>query len=491
MVKKLYITGAGASKDLNSNNLLGCELLEQIQNHRVYIYYWLIAMVVARVCFSNKKKINYDDTSRKISNFTKDYKKLVSVDEFLDFLKKDTVICHDISISDGLKQKITDVCVNVFSTSSSSSIIEILNFIFDFYEKDKFINEVGDYIIGSIVLSNLVQGVDKQIYSIDAIINFLDTITFYNDIFAKKHNLPKIKKLKQIATKIIPLFLFSSKDFNMNSTFRLKKFQEGYKNYITIIEKDIFLNQSKNLDDKINRTDFINFNYDSTIEDYFFLNNSTTEGYVFLNDMPYISLSTMSTTQRKKAFENIHYKIEKSHIYGSYSFLEQKMKIDQIFYYELIFHIASRDEHIYERLLIEMFSKLIRNNKISLIRTKPTSDEIANNFEKIKNSDEIYILGFGFDEYNLQNIGISASDNLEQIRKKTVYATNYGDLPRIRLALERIFAVKLYKESELQEEDGKKHSFWRSRDDDTNKRNNNVFVSTKPVYRALSEDFLA
>jgi hypothetical protein len=299
MVKKLYITGAGASKDLNQKNLLGCELLEQIKNHRFYIYYWLIAMVVDRVCFSNKKKINYDNASRKINDFTKDYKKLVSVDEFLDFLKKDTIICHDISISDGLKQKITDVCVNVFSTSSSSSIIEILNFIFDFYEKDKFINEVGDYIIGSIVLSNLVQGVDKQIYSIDTIINFLDTLTFYNDIFARKHNLPKIKKLKQIATKIIPLFLFPSEGFDMNSLFRVKeKVQKECKNYITIIEKDIFLNQSENLDDKINRTDFINFNYDSTIEDYFFLNNSTTEGYVFLNDMPHILLSTMSTTQR-------------------------------------------------------------------------------------------------------------------------------------------------------------------------------------------------
>ncbi len=491
MVKKLYITGAGASKDLNQKNLLGCELLEQIQNHRVYIYYWLIAMVVARVCFSNKKKINYDNASRKISNFTKDYKKLVSVDEFLDFLKKDTVICHDISIPDGLKQKITDVCVNVFSTSSSSSIIEILNFIFDFYEKDKFINEVGDYIIGSIVLSNLVKRVDKQIYSIDTIINFLETLTFYNDIFARKHNLPKIKKLKQIATKIIPLFLFPSEGFNMNSPFRVKEeVQKECKNYIAIIEKDIFLNQSKNLDDKINRIDFINFNYDSTIEDYFFRNNSTTEGYVFLNDMPHILLSTMSTTQRKKAFEKIHYKIQESHIYGSYSFLERMMKIDLIFCYEHIFMITSLDKEIYKWDLINMFSKLIRNNQISLIRTKPTEDQIKNNFEKIKNSDEIYILGFGFDEYNLQNIGIFASDNLEQIKNKTVYATNHGDLPRIRLVLERIFAVKLYKESES-EKDDEKHSFWRSRDDKTNKRNNNVFVSTKPVYRALTEDFLA
>ncbi|NBR95782.1 MAG: hypothetical protein EBT55_05705 [Proteobacteria bacterium] len=53
MVKKLYITGAGASKDLNQNNLLGFELLDQIKNHRFYIYYWLIAMVVARVAKDN------------------------------------------------------------------------------------------------------------------------------------------------------------------------------------------------------------------------------------------------------------------------------------------------------------------------------------------------------------------------------------------------------------------------------------------------------
>ena len=80
MAKKLYITGAGASKDLNSKNLLGSELLEQIKNHRFYIYYWLIAMVVARASFSNKKKINYQNgISKKINDFTKNYKNLVRV----------------------------------------------------------------------------------------------------------------------------------------------------------------------------------------------------------------------------------------------------------------------------------------------------------------------------------------------------------------------------------------------------------------------------
>ena len=505
MAKKLYITGAGASKDLNSKNLLGSELLEQIKNHRFYIYYWLIAMVVARASFSNKKKINYQNgISKKINDFTKNYKNLVSVDEFLDFLKQDTVICHDISIPDVLKQKITDVCFNVFSTSSSSSVIEILNFIFDFHEKNKFINEVGDYIIGSIILSNLIDNIkDTQIYSIDIIVNFLDTVTFYNDIFAKKHNLPKIKKLKKIATKIIPVFLFSSEAYGMNSPFTPKeKFQDECQNYIAIIEKDIFKNEYKHLDDKINQIDFINFNYDSYIEDYFLkgafsYNYDKDSFYKSSNDRPKL----ISTKQRKKAFESIFYKIQESHIYGSYRFLEQAMKIGSIFYYEYMFYSCYFDyyplidgvnldevDH-YGLNLIHAFEKLIRNNQISLIRTKPSPDEITANFAKIKNSDEIYILGFGFDEYNLQNIGL-VDDNLLKIEKKTVYATNYGDLPRIRLVLERIFAVKLYKESELQEENGKKHSFWRSRDDATNKRGSNVFVSTKPVYRALTEDFL-
>ena len=505
MAKKLYITGAGASKDLNSKNLLGSELLEQIKNHRFYIYYWLIAMVVARASFSNKKKINYQNgISKKINDFTKNYKNLVSVDEFLDFLKQDTVICHDISIPDVLKQKITDVCFNVFSTSSSSSVIEILNFIFDFHEKNKFINEVGDYIIGSIILSNLIDNIkDTQIYSIDIIVNFLDTVTFYNDIFAKKHNLPKIKKLKKIATKIIPVFLFSSEAYGMNSPFTPKeKFQDECQNYIAIIEKDIFKNEYKHLDDKINQIDFINFNYDSYIEDYFF-----EEGYRFDKDQFYKSSNDrtklISTKQREKAFKNIYNKTQESHIYGYYHSLEKAMKIDLVFCYEflsilvnsniprelLIKDINLDEVDHYGIMLIKKFEQLIRNNQISLIRTKPSPDEITANFAKIENSDEIYILGFGFDEYNLQNIGL-VDDNLLKIEKKTVYATNYGDLPRIRLVLERIFAVKLYKESELQEENGKKHSFWRSRDDATNKRGSNVFVSTKPVYRALTEDFL-
>ena len=181
------------------------------------------------------------------------------------------------------------------------------------------------------------------------------------------------------------------------------------------------------------------------------------------------------------------------------------MKIDLVFCYEflsilvnsnvprelLIKDINLDEVDHYGIMLIKEFAKLIRDNQISLIRTQPTEDQITANFAKIKNSDEIYILGFGFDEYNLKNIGISFSDtkNLEEVENKTVYATNYGDLPRIRLVLEKIFGVRLVKESES-EEDGKIHSFWRSRDDATNKRGNNVFMSTKGVYRALTEDFI-
>lgn len=43
--KKLYITGAGASKDLNNKNLLGSELLDQIKNHRL----WVFRLVMQRI----------------------------------------------------------------------------------------------------------------------------------------------------------------------------------------------------------------------------------------------------------------------------------------------------------------------------------------------------------------------------------------------------------------------------------------------------------
>ena len=77
MVKKLYITGAGASKDLNNKNLLGSELLDQIKNHRFYIYYWLIAMVVNSIATENG--INLKNINNKITEFlnnNKEHKKL-------------------------------------------------------------------------------------------------------------------------------------------------------------------------------------------------------------------------------------------------------------------------------------------------------------------------------------------------------------------------------------------------------------------------------
>jgi len=64
---------------------------------------------------------------------------------------------------------------------------------------------------------------------------------------------------------------------------------------------------------------------------------------------------------------------------------------------------------------------------------------------------------------------------------------------------ERIFLLDRRSESILQnckslidliKEDGKKHSFWRSRHNTANKRGNNVFISTKLVYKALTEDFI-
>ena len=85
------------------------------------------------------------------------------------------------------------------------------------------------------------------------------------------------------------------------------------------------------------------------------------------------------------------------------------------------------------------------------------------------------------------------TDNAKLIEGKTIYITNHGDLPRVRIMIEKLFQVRLIKESEsvefLESEKVKKeikYSFWRSGDGQKNK----VFVSTKPVYRALTEDFI-
>lgn len=251
---------------------------------------------------------------------------------------------------------------------------------------------------------------------------------------------------------------------------------EDEKNYINSLNYKWFSKESEQLTSFIdNNLDFINFNYDLHLSSYF----SAAE---FFN--------ILSSKDRKEATQKIKEKLEKSHIYGKIKKHTSQNSIDENkcflpFFAECLMYIGgSKDIND-----IKTFIDKREKTKISLIRTQTSPDQITANFAKIKNSDEIYILGFGFDEYNLQNIGLFGN-NLSQIENKTVYATNYGDLPRIRLMLEKLFAVKLYKESELQEEDGKIHSFWRSRDDATNKRGNNVFISTKGVYRALTEDFI-
>ena len=517
MVKKLYITGAGASKDLNQNNLLGFELLDQIKNHRFYIYYWLIAMVVARVAknlFPDEFFISRaTDVADIIASFLKENKKNTSfassleapasIKEFINKLSKEGFIrINDVNkrfsisqesikylLGEGIifKQKFTnfedqkyfqtaiyhianfyisqfykyenykDQAIAIIQPDIFKSALDfILNYIFEDDCKST-VKNLKKQVICGIALSFIVQDFNSDNNSIDNIINFLESLSFYNDDYAKKYLLPKIEEIKNFAVLLVQ---------DLIGVAAGHCYGAGSKDYREHLYNSFFskkLEELKFIDENI---EFINFNYDPSLFRYF---------YQKLN-------GDIGSQDRKQALEKLKEKIQKSHIYGKIS----------------VTYPTNKDSCSYLPFFANCFSFIfskkipkIRQKEISLIRTKPTEAQIKENFEKIKNSDEIYILGFGFDEYNLQNIGISASDNLEQIRKKTVYATNFGDLPRIRLALERIFAVKLYKESESQEEDGKKHSFWRSRDDKTNERNNNVYVSTKPVYRALSEDFLA
>ncbi len=522
MVKKLYITGAGASKDLNSKNLLGSELLDQIKNHRVYIYYWLIAMVVARVAknlFPDESFIlRAADVADIIASFLKENKKNTSfassleaptsIKAFINKLSKEGFIrINDVNKRSSISQKsieylldegiifkqkftnledqkyfqtaiyhITNFYINQFYKYENykgkgmiqpdefkSALDFILNYIFEDDCKST-VKNLKKQVICGIALSFIVQDFNSDSNSIDNIINFLESLSFYNDDYAKKYRLPKIEEIKNFAVLLVQDLIgvaaghcygAGSKDYreHLYTSFFSKKLEE-----LKFIDENI---------------EFINFNYDPSLFRYF---------YQKLN-------GDIGSQDRKQALEKLKEKIEQSHIYGKIS----------------VTYLTNKDSCSYLPFFANYFSFIfdkekpkIRQEEISLIRTEPSpdeitaKDEITANFAKIKNSDEIYILGFGFDEYNLQNIGISASDaeNLKKVENKTVYATNYGDLPRIRLALERIFAVKLYKESESQK-DGEKYSFWRSRDDKTNERNNNVFVSTKPVYRALSEDFLS
>ena len=520
--KKLYITGAGASKDLNSKNLLGSELLEQIKNHRFYIYYWLIAMVVVRVAKNLCTNFTLPDykISKVIINFylqnerielnngfkspelinkfmgelldngfhAELYEKYLILKESEKFLLTDgrifkekfqfrnknkefeyfqTAIYHIVNfrITQYYEYENYKEQGMIQSYEFKDALDVILNYILAVNEDDSLV-EIKEYfkqqIIHGITLSFIVENFSSDNNSIDNIINFLESLSFYSNVYAERYSLPKIEEIKNFAV----LWVQDTIQVTSNpSMFRQERDYREYLNTKILSKKE---EELQHIDKNI---DFINFNYDLSLFGFF---KQQLNGY-------FIGLE-----DRKKALENLTKKIEESHIYGRIdgAYLSDLDSSFLLFFTKLLKFI--RDDN-YDEIINKIKER--QNTKISLIRTQPSPDKITANFTKIENSDEIYILGFSFDEYNLQNIGIYTNDNLEKITKKTVYATNYGDLPRIRLALERIFAVKLYKESELQE-DGKKHSFWRSRDGATNKRNNNVFVSTKPVYRALTEDFL-
>ena len=413
--------------------------------------------------FSIKEKVKkYSSKIYEIAGF--------QIESFIDFSKKEEYVDRLKSF----KSVLNDVSGYILAIKQ-----EDLGCFKDF--KDYFKHELISGIVLSFIVNNFNSNFDSNIASIDNIINFLESLSFYNDDYVNKTDLPKIAEIKNFACILVADMIASNFYYH-----------DDEKNYINFLYYKWFSRESEQLTSFIdNNIEFINFNYDLSLYNSF----EITEFY-----------NIISSKDRKEALQKMKEKLEKSHVYGKIKKHTSQNYIDKNkcflpFFKECLMYIGGNSDI---NSIGETIKKRKEDPKISLIRTEPSPDEITANFEKIKNIDEIYILGFGFDEYNLKNIGISASDaeNLKKVENKTVYATNHGDLPRIRLTLERIFAVKLYKESELQEGDkkhkselqegDKKHSFWRSRDDATiNKRNNNVFVSTKPVYRALSEDFLA
>jgi len=263
MTKKLYITGAGASKDLNQNNLLGFELLDQIKNHRFYIYYWLIAMVVARVAknlFPYEYFILRDiDVGNIIASFLKENKKNTSfassleapasIKEFINKLSKEGFIrINDVNkrfsisqesikylLGEGIifKQKFTnfedqkyfqtaiyhianfyisqfykyenykDQAIAIIQPDEFKSALDfILKYIFE-DDCKSIVKHLKKQVICGIALSFIVQDFSSDNNSIDNIINFLESLSFYNDDYAKKYLLPKIEEIKNFAVLLV------------------------------------------------------------------------------------------------------------------------------------------------------------------------------------------------------------------------------------------------------------------------------------------------
>ena len=52
MTKKLFVVGAGASKDFDNEMLLGADIIEKIKQLKFQIYFELIALVAVKITIS-------------------------------------------------------------------------------------------------------------------------------------------------------------------------------------------------------------------------------------------------------------------------------------------------------------------------------------------------------------------------------------------------------------------------------------------------------
>ncbi len=342
---------------------------------------------------------------------------------------------------------------------------------------------------------------DENLYSIDHLINFLSSASHYNNTYAKKYKFPKVKDLENFTIEFITSYV--------GEKYTHLTYKE---NWINCLKKMVFLNKEDEIDKLAENIELINFNYDFYVEEFL--------GYLF---------SGSNSEPRKKALDILMKKSRESHIYGSMksaggdglinyllreikwfsNCLSQKNRQisygsgsedSQIITTTSISKLKEIQDEIGKREIQDEIGKRkesrpINLRPINLIRTDFTPKKIKSYFSKIENSDIIYILGFGFDNWNLRNIGFldedfSLTDGAKLLSGKSVYITNHGDEVKTRLIIEKLFQVRLYKESEsvefLESEKEIKYSFWRS----GTGQQNDVFVSTKPVYRALTEDFI-
>lgn len=548
-MKKLFIVGAGASYDISAKMPLGSDLFKEIKKLKCKIFYQILYLITVKTSITEYFNIDvisrlsqsiikqysedlYNEISRNdIMFFPKEeiikefvekivktplnmWKKMGAyfedkiIEEVMTFLKKDDILSemftsfqlfqYRVDVKD---QKNTFDCWIkaidlIFSPVEFSPNRVMLNS--EYVHKDDDINwintkkycrdEIESYVKNGLVLSCLAEVHGSVSQSIDSLINFLPSVASYTEEYSNITSLPEISKIASFAKEITSSIIVE-RQMKVGNTIT------SVVGWLQILHNMIFANTSENVGNAPNNHSFIIFNYDNLIEASFIFNynklyNADNENY------------DSNVNANSKDIALIFFKdIKKSHIYGSTGMYITGSHdlVDFIGdgLINIVCNIVKQDDQSNNSAKLQELKNNIEENKkwkekINLIRLDFNQGDIDNWFKKILHTDVIYILGFGFDSWNLRNIGIyddsfNLTEQARDLKNKTIYVTNFGDLPKTRLVIELIFGVNLFKESYIVDESGKQQSFWRSKD---NERGNNVFVSTKPVYRALTEDFL-